>query len=438
MLLPRVGATPRWWAGAARVAFGASVVVVTATWAAGSGIPGGSLLAATGRLAALWSADLLLVQVVLMARIPLIERAFGQDTLARWHRWTGFTSFLLLIGHVVLACAARGWSVVNYPGLLPAIGGTVALVLVVATSVRVARRRLRYESWHLLHLYAYLGIALALPHQFAAGKDFQNGIARAWWWTLYAFAAGSVLVFRVLRPLWRTARHRLVVDHVVPEAHGLVSVYLRGRALDRLPVRAGQFFVWRFRDGPGWTRGNPFSLSGPPTGNQLRITVKQLGDGSSRVARLTPGTRALIEGPYGRLTAESYRGGPVTMLACGVGITPLLALLWDLPYGQGQATLIYRARHPGEVAFLDEIEWLAQRRGVRLVPLIGPRAHPASWLPLEYAEYSDAAALRALSPDIAGHDLYVCGPDPWTQAVRSAARSAGVPAGQIHRERFGW
>jgi ferredoxin-NADP reductase len=126
------------------------------------------------------------------------------------------------------------------------------------------------------------------------------------------------------------------------------------------------------------------------------------------------------------------------MLACGVGITPLLALLWDLPYGHGRATLVYRARHASEVAFLDEIEWLAQRRGVRLVPLIGPRAHPRSWLPREYADYTDEEALRQIAPDITEHDLYLCGPDRWTDAVRAAARAAGVPAAHLHRERFSW
>ena len=450
----RVSPTPRWWGPFARLTAGSSLLVVTALWTRHGGVAevaagGWPAAGAVGRLAALWSADLLLVQVLLMARIPLVERAFGQDTLARWHRWTGFTSFVLLLAHVVLATVsyARGRGLVaqfatfvtDVRGMPAAVVALIALVLVVVTSVRRARRRLRYESWHLLHLYAYLGVGLALPHEVWAGRDFvASPVARAYWWTLYAAAAGSVLVFRLGMPLWRTARHRLRVDHVVPEAHGLVSVYLHGRRLDALPVRAGQFFVWRFLDGRGWTRGNPFSLSGPPRGDQLRITVKGVGDGSSRVATLAPGTRVLIEGPYGRLTAESYRGGPVTMLACGVGITPLLALLWDLPYGHGRATLVYRARHAAEVAFLDEIEWLAQRRGVRLVPLIGPRAHPGSWLPQEYADYTDAEALRVIAPDIAGHDIYLCGPDRWTDAVRAAAREAGVPAVHLHQERFGW
>jgi predicted ferric reductase len=413
-----------------------SLLVVTWLWHPDLSVSG------TGRLAGLWSADLMLMQVLLMARIPWVERRFGHDRLARWHRWTGFASFGLLLAHVSLAIASHGdvvGLIVRWPGMLLATGALAAVVLVVVTSVRAARRRLRYESWHLLHLYAYLGVALALPHELWAGSDFtRSPAARTYWWGLYLLAAGSVLVFRIGLPLWRTLRHGLRVDRVTPEAHGLVSVHLRGRALDRLPVRAGQFFVWRFLDGPGWSRGNPFSLSGPPRGDRLRITVKGVGDGSTRVATLRAGTRVLIEGPFGRLTADSYRGGPVTMLACGVGVTPLLALLWDLPYGHGQATLVYRARHASEVAFLDEIEWLAGERGVRLVPLIGPRASADSWLPAEYGDYTDAQALRAIAPSIADHDLYLCGPDAWAAAVRSAARSAGVPSTQIHRERFGW
>ncbi|GAA3244205.1 ferric reductase-like transmembrane domain-containing protein [Dactylosporangium siamense] len=422
----------------------ASLMIVTVLWAAGlDAAPQG--IAAAGRLAALWSADLLLLQVVLMARIPWLERAHGRDTVARWHRWAGHASFQLLLAHVVLALTARAgadpgrlWTLLTGPSMILALLALAALVLVVVTSVRSVRRRLRYESWHLLHLYAYLGVALALPHELVLGSDFRAPAARAYWWGAYLAAAGAVVVFRVGLPIWRTLRHRLAVDRVVTEAPGLVSVYLTGRHLDRLDARAGQYFVWRFLDGRGALRGNPFSLSGPPRADRLRITVKTVGDGTARVAALRAGTRVLIEGPYGRMTADTYSGGPVTMLACGVGVTPLLALLWDLPYGHAKATLVYRTRRPDEVAFLPELEWLARRRGVRLVPLVGPRAAPGSWLPAGYADYTDTEALRDLAPDIAEHDVYVCGPDAWTDAVLRAARQLGVPPARLHRERFAW
>jgi len=449
-------ATPRWWADVAGVAAWMSLLVVTALWVSNRGLQqvtggGPDAVSAVGRLTGLLASDLLLVQVLLMARVPLVERAFGQDRLARWHRWTGFSSFHLMVAHVVLITVgyagsahanlvAEAWDlVVTYPGMLLATAGTVLLVMVVVTSMRAARRRLRYESWHLLHLYAYLGAGLALPHQLWTGADFVSSpVAQVYWWTLYAVSAGAVLVYRVGLPAWRTWQHRLTVSHVVTEGPGLTSVYLRGRRLDRLPVRAGQFFQWRFLDGPGWSRSHPYSLSGTPRGDLVRITVKDLGDGSSRVASLKPGTRALVEGPYGKLTGETYPGGPLVMLACGIGITPLLALLWDLPYRPGEATLIYRARTEREVAFRRELDWLAEHNGVRVVYLLGPRADGSSWLPRTLASRGDAKVLRRIAPAIATSHVYVCGPDPWTDAVRTAARSAGVDADHLHTEQFAW
>jgi ferredoxin-NADP reductase len=345
--------------------------------------------------------------------------------------------------------------IVDYPGMLLATAGTLLLAMVVATSLRAARRRLRYESWHLLHLYAYLGVGLALPHQIWTGTDFvASPWSRAYWWTLYAVSAGAVLVYRVGRPLWRNWRHRLVVDRVVAEGPGLTSVYLRGHALHRLPVRAGQFFQWRFLDGPGWSRAHPYSLSATPHTGVLRITVKDLGDGSARVARLRPGTRALIEGPYGKLTGEQYTGGRLVMLACGIGITPLLALLGELPYPPGQATLVYRARSEAEIAFRSELDWLARQRGVRVVYLLGPRAREGSWQPAPAGGFgaapaggfgaaaagglNDAEAMRRLVGPLAGTEVYICGPESWTAAAATAARTAGADPARVHTELFAW
>jgi predicted ferric reductase len=438
------------------VAAGLSLLIVTALWVGNGGVQqaaggGAHAVSALGRLGGLWAADLLVLQVLLLARIPLVERAFGQDRLARWHRWTGFTSFWLVIVHIMLITLGYAgaehvhafgelWDMIGtYPGMLLATAGTLALVLVVITSLRAARRRLRYESWHLLHLYAYLGVGLALPHQLWTGTDFTgNAAATAYWWTLYAVCAGAVLAYRIGLPVWRSLRHGLVIDRVVPEGPGLTSLYLSGRHLDRLPVRAGQFFQWRFLDGPGWTRSHPYSLSATPHGELLRITVKNLGDGSARVASLKPGTRALIEGPYGKLTGESYTGGPVTMLACGIGVTPLLALLGELPYASGEATLIYRARTEAEIGFRAELEWFAAHRGVQVIYLLGRRATRPSWLPAQYADHADADALRQMAPRIAQSHVYLCGPEAWTEAARTAARDTGVAVHKLHTELFAW
>ena len=451
-----------WWGrptgrgGRARVLVilgGASLAVVIGLWAGNHGLsdlaPPGSGTTSLGRLTGLVAADLLLVQVILMARVPLIERSWGRDQLTRGHRLVGLWSFNLMLVHIVLitigyaataqaGILAEAWDlVVNYPGMLLAVAATVALIGVVVTSFRAVRPKLRYESWHLLHLYAYLGVGLAIPHELWTGTDFvASSAATAYWWTAYAVAAGSVVLFRLGLPVYRSLRHQLRVQRVVREAPGVYSVWLSGQRLDALPVHSGQFCLWRFLSGPGWSRAHPYSLSAAPRPDLLRITVKQAGDDSSLVRRLRPGTRVLFEGPYGTMTGAVRQRSHVTMIASGIGITPMRALLESLPYPPGGATLIYRARAEADFAFRAELDALAAKRGIRLFYLPGRRAGPLRWAP--HGHGGDEKLLHRLVPDLARHDVFVCGPDAWMEAVMAAARRLGVPEEQLHSERFAW
>jgi predicted ferric reductase len=450
-------ATPRWWRDVTALLTGSSVVVVLALWVTGHGL--GSLVrhpadafTSVGRLTGLVAADLLLIQVLLMARIPAVERSYGQDELARKHRLVGFWSLNLLLLHIVLITVGYSlsagnnvlrelWTLVTtYPGMLLATASLAALVAVTVTSVRRARKRLRYESWHLIHLYAYLGVGFSVPHEIWTGADFTSSpLARLYWWGSYAAAAGAVLLYRVALPLYRTLRHRITVTSVARESSDVVTVRMAGRGLESLPVRAGQFFVFRFRDGRGWTRGNPYSLSAPLRGERLQITAKDLGAGSGRLARLRPGTKVLIEGPYGRLTGEQRTRTKLTMLACGIGITPMRALLEELAYAPGDATLVYRARSTPDLVFRKDLDDLAARRGVVVHYVTGPRrAGSSSWRSAGTDSMSDAEALLQLVPDLTAHDVFVCGPDPWMDAAVAATAGAGVPAAQVHQERFSW
>jgi predicted ferric reductase len=411
-----------------------------------------SAVTTLGRLTGLVSADLLLIQVLLMARVPVVEKTYGQDELARRHRLVGFWSFWLMVTHLVLITVGYALSaglnvfvqfwelVVDYPGMLLALAGTLLLVMVVATSIRNARRKLRYESWHLLHLYAYLGVGLAIPHMLWTGQDFvANPIATVYWWTLWAAAVGAILVWRIGVPVSRSLRHDLRVSGVVRDSRDVVSVTMAGRDLDRLAAQAGQFFNWRFLTGPGWMRSHPYSISAAPDGRSLRITVKDLGDGSHALATLQPGTRVVVEGPYGRLHPGVRSSEKVTLMASGIGITPIRALLEALPQRPGDVTLIYRARDEADLVLRDELERLGKERGARMFYVLGRRIPGReTWLPETAAGLTDAQALRELVPDIASNDVYLCGATAWMDAAEAAARECGVPADRIHSERFSW
>lgn len=443
-----------WTLGAVVVIWSTSLILA-ALWVAGGGIDavlsgGSDALNSLGRLCGLAAANLLLYQVMLMARVPVFERGFGRDALTRMHRVVGFWSFWLMLAHIGLLVTgyaaaaqinpfAQLWEFVwDYPGVLLATAGTALIVLVTVTSIRRARRRLRYESWHLLHLYAYVGVGIALPHQLWAGADFTSSPwATAYWWTLWALSATAIAVFRLGVPAVRSWRHDLRVAAVEQDGAGGVAVRMNGRRLARLGAQGGQFFVWRFLDGAGWSRGHPFSLAAAPRGDELTISARLVGDGTARLATLRPGTRVLVEGPFGRMTGEVRRGRKLLLVGAGAGVAPLVSLLESEPYAVGDAILLTRDSTRDAALRGPAVATLVSERGVRHVPLDGPRAPSgAAWLPASHIAWNGADVFRHLAPDLEAYDAFVCGPQRWTDAVIRDLREAGLPASRIHTESF--
>jgi predicted ferric reductase len=395
-------------------------------------------MTAMGRGAGLVSAYAMAVVVLLSARIAPLERAIGQDRLLTWHRRLAPWGLYLLLVHIVLitlgyaAAAQHGvlpevWALLwTYPGILAATLGAGMLTLAGVTSYRRARRRLAHETWWAIHLYTYLGLFLSYFHEVDTGAAFVgHPLATAWWLALWLGTLAAVVGFRVALPLWRSVRHDVRVVAVQREAPDTWSVLLRGRRLDRLPIAGGQFLHWRFLRRGLWWQAHPYSLSAVPTADRMRITVKELGDHSAGLARLRPGTRVAFEGPYGVFTADARRTDKVLLVGAGVGTTPIRALLDDLPPAT-DVVVILRDSHHERVVLRTEFEADLRRRRGRLHLLVGPRGR----VPF------DATMLRSLVPDLATRDLYLCGPDGFTDAVIAAAITAGLPRRQIHHESF--
>lgn len=395
-------------------------------------------LTGAGRITGLLAGYACAVLLALMARIPLLDHNVGTDRLARWHALGGRCTISLALAHTLLIIWGYSLSshtnvvsqtstlVLHYPDLLK---GTVGFVLFLATgilSAHAVRRKMSYESWHYLHFATYLAIFLTFGHQLSNGADFVgNRLAQVAWYTLFLSVAALVAWYRFAVPLWRGLRHRLRVTAVQPEAPGVVSVHLSGEHLNELGAVPGQFLRWRFLTRGLWWTANPYSLSAPAHPGRLRITVKAAGGHSGALAQLTPGTRVWAEGPYGGFTAHRRTAPKVLLLGGGVGITPLRTLFEKLP---GQVTLIYRARRPEDLALRSEIDAIAAHRHAAVHYIVD---EPAGYSPPLTAE-----GLSGLVPDLAAHDVYLCGPPGMTEAAIRALREAGVPGRRIHHESF--
>jgi predicted ferric reductase len=388
----------------------------------------------------LHAALLMMLQLTLVARLPWLDRRIGMDRLTYWHRWVGLTLFWVVVTHatfILLGYSRLGGESVfatflSLAGVTASLLGMFAaaiVITVVTFSVRYVRRRLPYEVWHGIHILLYVALGLALFHQFLEGTTFtSSALSTAYWWTMWALVGTALVVGRVVMPLWRNARHQLRVAAVVPESDNVVSVHMTGRDLDRLPARAGQFFVWRFLGHNHWWQANPFSLSAAPNGRSLRLTAKAVGSGSAGLRHVPVGTRVFAEGPYGAFTASQRTRDAMLLIAGGVGITPIRALLEE---SDGPAVVLYRVHTAADAVLFDELRALADARGAELHLMTG---RTGAGSPPNTPLAPDN--LRALVPDITDRDVFVCGPAAMTAAVLRSLRALKVPRSQVHAEKF--
>ena len=391
------------------------------------------------RLCALVGSYLAIIGLLLIARIPWIEQALGHDRLVTWHRKSAPYALYFISLHVLLVVIGYAGSdqnligktlwvmVTTYPWMLPATAGFLLLLVAGFSSYREFRSRIKYETWWVIHLYTYLGIALSFMHQILTGAMFiTNNLARYYWIALYLFVVFSIVTWRILIPLLRSIRHHLIVEKVVKEGPGIISIYIKGHDILKLRAVGGQFFSWRFITKNDWYQSHPYSLSAPPTDDSLRITVKGLGDHSKALVNLRIGARVFIEGPYGIFTSRNaQKGRHILLIGGGVGITPLRAIMEEFP-NDTQIDVLYRASREEDLVLRKELDDLADRLGARVHYLVGSRKeHPMT-----------ASYIKQFVPQFADSEIYICGPEPLVTGVKHAAAEAGVPKDRFHDEAF--
>lgn len=400
----------------------------------GVGLPGGPV-AAVAQLAGLIASVLVCLQLVLIARVPWLTRLLGLGTLVRWHRRVGTGVLILIMIHVVcallvaaLADLGGSWwqllAVLDAPDLLAALIGTTLIIVAGVTSARLARRRLRHEIWYALHVSVYVGIFLSFAHQVNSGVHFvdRDGMRDAWL-ILYAGTVAVVLHGRLVGATAGLLRQPVRVERVVPETDRIASVWLAGPGLWQVRARPGQFFYVRFL-APGhlWT-AHPYSVSWRPEWGRMRLTIGSSGDHSSATRWLRPGTRVLLQGPFGAFGVSSAPGCPVLLVAGGSGIGPVAAVAREFCRRGRDVVLLHRGSAIDQLALQAEISQLP----LRFVPVVGRRVDHGR-------DPLDAAGLGEVVPDVRSREAFVCGSPGLVSAVARTLSELGVPADRIHHE----
>lgn len=392
-----------------------------------------------GRVSALLGTYAAILVLFLVARIPALETSVGQDRLIKWHRRLAPWSIWLIATHVMTTVAGSAllvqsnfftelWlEITAVEWMLLAFAGLVCFVAIGISSYKRVRRKVKYSTWWVIHLYIYLGVIFSFMHQVTYGKAFvdQPG-AKAFWWALALLSMGSLIVFRWVLPLVYSIAAGLKVASVTEENDQSVSIVIEGRDLSWITPKAGQFFQFRFFGSDRWWEAHPYSISRAFDNASIRVTIKNLGDGSSTAKRIKVGSRVMVEGPYGTFTADSRVSDRILMIAGGVGVTPIRALLEEFPHS-ATVDVFVRTRSNEAPLLRHEMERIATQRPHTNVRYLMGNRHE---FPI------NAKTLSHAIPDFAHRDVYVCGPQSLVDDVKEACAAMNMPKKQLHTEDF--
>jgi hypothetical protein len=239
---------------------------------------------------------------------------------------------------------------------------------------------------------------------------------------------------------WRRYRIAKIVD----ESSVIRSFYLEptdGAGL--APQAAGQHLPIRLVAPDGSSIVRTYTLSSAASDNVYRLSIKRDGQASSLMHQLSVGDHIEARPPAGSFTIDAQARRPAILLAAGVGITPMVAMMRHLVYEgrrtryQRQAWLLYSARTKAERAFDEELTALVASTG-------GGMAITRALTDTSSAGSDDFEVAGRLSADLlkdAGtlplFDFYICGPAGFTQGMYDGLRALGVPDDRIFSEAFG-
>ncbi|WP_409525558.1 ferredoxin reductase family protein [Nitrincola sp. MINF-07-Sa-05] len=386
------------------------------------------------RLAGVIGLSLMLLAAMMSIRLPYLDRLFGGlPRLWSQHRWVGFLSFMLVMLHawgLSFSVITRGMEpamTVLFPPLSywPVWMGWLALALMVAflgPTFRFAGR-LNYQQWKRLHLLSAPATVAALAHTLPLATY------PLVWWFLGALAIGAIIWRKVLSPSLGQFEYEVVEVNTL--VRGVVEISLKPRGKP-IQYEAGQFvYLTPFDDSlsNGVGEEHPYTISSAPTDEYLKVGIKDLGDASRAIQTIRKGSRVQIEGPYGDFYERHYPQKQQLWLGGGIGITPFVSGARDMA-GQekpaAQVHLFYLANDPSRAYFTDELKEIAVKQPTFDLTLHLFREQRAM----------TAAFLQEHCPDYREREIYMCGPAPMINHLRTLLMHEGVPASAIHFEVF--
>jgi predicted ferric reductase len=252
--------------------------------------------------------------------------------------------------------------------------------------------------------------------------------------TFAAIMAGVLAWLRLGRPLLMLRRPYRVVE-VVRERGRSWTLAVEPVGHEGMRFAPGEF-AWLTLRTPFSFDEHPFSFSSSAESpERLEFGIKELGDFTSRIGGLAPGTPVYLQGPHGSFSVDRHPAAGYVFVAGGIGIAPMISMIRTLADrgDRRPLLLVYGTRTLEHAPFRERLEELKGRAPLAVVHV--PDEPEEGWTG-EKGPLDSALFRRVLPEEKIARDFFVCGPDPMMTAVEAALLECGIPPRSIHMERF--
>jgi predicted ferric reductase len=382
------------------------------------------------------------LQFAITSRFRRASAPYGMDLVLQFHRHISLLAAGLIAAHVLILFVSRPETL----GLLNVLEAPwrarfgltalLALIALIVLSLWRVEIRMRYEPWRVVHgalAVAILGFGAA--HVIGVAHYLELFWKQVLWVLMALGAIGLLAYIRVARPA-KILHQPWVVDEVRRERGDAWTLELRPVGHPGVEFEPGQFAWITIDRSPFGVREHPFSFSSSADDPERpSFTIKELGDFTSTIGSIEPGTIAYLDGPHGVFVPRRMEAEAFVFVAGGVGITPIMSILRTFA-DRGErrpSTLVYASESWDAITFREEIEALTPRLDLKVVHVL--RDPPEGWE--GESGYVDRELLERHLPPAPERAAYLlCGPDPVTEAAEEGLRALGIPHDQIRIERF--
>lgn len=388
-----------------------------------------------GQLAGLTGMTIFALTFVLTTRIKLIEDLFGGlDKMYKTHHFMGAFAFVLLLFHPLLLVTKFIPSNIKQAALylLPGTSwaynfGIMTLTLMALLIILTLYVNLKYPNWKLSHKFMGLVFFIAILHIFLITTDITfYPILRNYMIFLTGMGGVSYLYGSFIRPyMLKKLSYRV---HSVINKKNITLIEL-SPVNKKLNFEPGQFVFIKFLDENIGKEQHPFTIASSPLNPNIKLAIKNLGDFTSKLGNLKPGTIAEVEGPYGNFNLTSDVNNQI-WIAGGIGITPFLSMLDHSVLSDNNRkniSLYYCTKNLEEALFLEDIISIAKNNNsIKVIP----------WYSDEKGRISASEIEKRNS--IKGAHFLICGPQLMMESLSQQLIKKGVPKSAIHMEDFGF